>query len=56
MLINIETEHKTTEYFGEFQEIFNYSKIKVFDDAGYPASVQGKPAPCMDAVNFTPRG
>ena len=28
---------------------------KLFDDKGYPAKVQGKPAPCMDPVNFTPR-
>jgi hypothetical protein len=28
---------------------------KVFDDAGYPAKVQGKLAPCVDPVNFTPR-
>ena len=49
-----------------FQEALKHPKLKdyirkphhqkVFDDKGYPASVQGKPAPCMDAVNFTPRG
>ena len=49
-----------------FQEALKHPKLKdyirkphhqkVFDDKGYPAEVQGKPAPCMDAVNFTPRG
>jgi hypothetical protein len=28
---------------------------KLFDDKGYPASVQGKPQPVVDPVNFTPR-
>jgi hypothetical protein len=28
---------------------------RVFDDKGYPASVQGKPQACIDPVNFTPR-
>lgn len=36
--------------------IRNKPHQRVFDDAGYPASVQGKPAPCVDPVNFTPRG
>lgn len=31
-------------------------KTHVFDDAGYPKEVQGKPMPCVDPVNFTPRG
>ncbi len=28
---------------------------KIFDDAGYPAEVQGKAQPVVDPVNFTPR-
>jgi len=41
----------------ELQEFMRHSPHhKVFDDRGYPAKVQGKPAPCMDPVNFTPRG
>jgi len=49
-----------------FQEALKHPKLKeyirqshhqkVFDDAGYPAEVQGKPAPCIDAVNFTHQG
>ena len=29
---------------------------RVFDDKGYPASVQGKPQACIDPVNFTRTG
>lgn len=29
---------------------------KIFPDKGYPASVQGRPSPCMDPVNFTRMG
>lgn len=29
---------------------------RVFDDKGYPAKIQGKPAPCIDPVNFTQMG
>jgi len=28
---------------------------KLYPDKGYPVSVQGKPQPCIDGVNFTPR-
>lgn len=28
---------------------------RVFEDKGYPSSVQGKAQPCVDPVNFTPR-
>lgn len=30
--------------------------VRVFDDKGYPASVQGKPQACIDPVNFTRMG
>ena len=29
---------------------------KIFDDKGYPSSVQGKAQPCIDPVNFTRKG
>jgi hypothetical protein len=32
-----------------------FERLEPVDDAGYPKEVQGKPAPCMDSVNFTPR-
>lgn len=48
-----------------FSEALKHPKMKdfvrinhhqrIFPDKGYPASVQGKPQPVMDAVNFTPR-
>lgn len=37
----------------EFMRVNHHHKI--FEDKGYPASVQGKPQPCVDPVNFTPR-
>jgi len=41
----------------ELQEFMRHSPHhRVFDDKGYPASVQGKPQPCMDPVNFTRMG
>jgi hypothetical protein len=48
-----------------FEEALQHSKLqeyirknpsqRVFDDKGYPKEVQGKPTPCLDPVNFTPR-
>lgn len=38
------------------QEFIRHSPHhKIFDDKGYPANIQGKPQPCIDPVNFTPR-
>lgn len=39
----------------DYAPVFERKEPEIHDDAGYPAEVQGKPSPCMDPVNFTPR-
>jgi hypothetical protein len=38
------------------QPVFEAKGLTPIDDKGYPKEVQGKPAPCMDSVNFTSMG